>query len=202
MNTELVISLAGSRKNRSLKLRFLLSRYFYEEEVMNDEEIEFLFYTILDLAEASEDQLDKKMKKRIYILNFMLESSRLFQKVPNKQEKDKIFFYCSPILLQPHEYYGLKNGNFKFIKDSVSSQYSVKRKEKIRYSEPRRIGVGYRDKGSAQNTAINGEMSWEYYSTRTEEQQEDRFKLANLLIKGSQLQSEIDNEIEDYFLDF
>lgn len=202
MNTELVISLAGSRKNRSLKIRYLLSRYFYEEEVMNDKEIEFLFYSILDLAEASEDQLDKKMKNRSYILNFMLEKSRLFQKVPNKQERDKIFFYCSPILLQPHEYYGLKNGDFKFIKDCVSSQYSVKRKEKIRYSEQRRVGVGYRDKGSAQNTAIDGRMSWEYYSTRTEEQQEDQFKLAYLLTKGSLLQSEIDNEVEDSLLDF
>lgn len=201
MNTELVISLTGSRRSRSQWLRFRLSKLYYEGNVFSDSEIEYLFYIIFDFAEATEDQLDKRLKNRVHTLNFILESRNVLTETATKESMKKLLFYCGSILLTPHEYYGLKNGN-RDIDVDVSKLYSVKRKEKIRYPEQRRIGVGYRDKGNAQNIAINGEMNWEYYSTATKDLQENTFSIANLLYRGATLQSEIDNEIEDELHDF
>lgn len=201
MNTELVINLSGSRRSRSQWLRYRLSQLYYEEKEITAQEMEYLFYVIFDFAEADEEQLDKKMQNRLHTLNFILESRDVFMQQQDEVSKKKIFFYCGGIILPPHEYYGLKNDG-QFICKPASSLYSVKRMEKKKYPEQRRVGVGYRDKGSARNIAKNGEMNWEYYSTKTDFREKTDFSLASLLVRGSQLQTEIDNEIEDSLFDF
>lgn len=203
MNTELVISLKGNRTTRSSWLRYRLSKYFYEGETFTPQEYEYLLYLILDLAEAKNEQLPKKMQNRVLILNWILNNSfQLMQKLEEKELK-MFSFYVGDLKLTPHEYYGLKYGYFK-QDEPVSNLYSIKRLEKKRYPEQRRIGVGYRDKGSAQIEAINGAPKWQYTAQFTEETHEKakKYSLARLLTESSELTSELEDEIEDFFLDF
>jgi hypothetical protein len=143
----------------------------------------------MDFCECPPEQLGRK------ISSSAKQIKELFALVPSLLGKDnKTKIWCriklntslSELILPNYEYYGLKYSKPRILETNPSELLKVRIFEKRRYPDPKYIGVGYRDKGSAKKPAEDGTFSWEYYAQFTDEEEEVDNSLSSLLTKEIQ----------------
>lgn len=156
MQTELVKVRRGSDREIGMNVRYILSKYSYEG--ITEEEYRNLWEgTIYLLRKYGRGEV---AGLKAIQLSLLADNLRYIN--PNGRPKGgRKFLTVDPILtkviLSPHAYYGLRGQA-----DSMSRVgFLVKILTKRRYAAQSRIGVGYRDKGTARKPHWDGSPGWQ-----------------------------------------
>jgi len=160
--------------------RFLLAKMLYErEEGLHLDEFLVLWELYLQLLEVNSKDPSFSEKygeffKNSFIFFRELGSQREFpiriEENENLQYLERITEVLEPILPTRSAYFGLKG------QKSLKSGFSLVFQEELlqrKISEGRRIGVGYRDKGSRRDPAFDGSPDWREVAMSL---QEDRIR--------------------------
>jgi hypothetical protein len=169
------VKIKKGTKKKNL-FRFLLAKLFYEkEEGLHLDEFIVLWELLLDLQEMSAQ--DQSFYEK-YGNFFEEENHKFFEKLGRCQEfplrveanPDEIEKYVKrfqPLLPSRSAYFGLKgqNGIRSGFLLTFAAQLPLRK-----IPEGRRIGVGYRDKGSRRNLAEDGSPDWREVARNSQEE--------------------------------
>jgi len=161
-----------SRKIRRITLeRYLVSRIVHQVEEVSFADILILYDNLLWLQEKAEKDpgFQQKFGKDLSVVTEILKGTRFSpDSFPTTVRKLSVKFRTS----LENFYYPMRNING--VERHLKGLYSVKPhketgtpREKLK--EPRRIGVGYKDKGHRRNEAIDGSPRWQDVTTWREE---------------------------------
>jgi hypothetical protein len=142
--------------------KFLLSKLLYErKEKLSEEEIVLLFLSREKVVEkaAIDSEFHRRYGQLIFLTRHIFVNLEAF--VVDQESIDRFrvqlepFFTHGRAQLSPQIFYG---GRLEY---NVRMQAAQPRKTKPR----NRIGVGYRDKGNAKDSALDGSPSWQEVAT-------------------------------------
>lgn len=144
--------------------RFLLAKMLYEAEDSGLHLDEFIVLTTVyyNFFEETDPSFIKKYGNDLERLLPFFQNIGEAKEFPLRLELDeelktKLIEWIGPLLPTPHSYYGLR-GNRDLRKSySISFNDTI---EPTKIRTPRYVGVGYRDKGTCRNSAIDGSPSW------------------------------------------
>lgn len=165
--------------NRMVLFRFLLAKTVYSPDGISLEEY-LLLYTLYFTFEENGDPLFQEKYKEFLVkaLEFLtiINEIRFFPIIPTEEQRIMIKEFFQGYLPSAREYFGLCGQ--RNLRDS----YRLVLHDAI---EPRRfppkkiIGVGYKDKGTRRNTAVDGSPSWKevasFFSYRDREAEDSGF---------------------------
>jgi hypothetical protein len=157
--------------------RFLLAKMLYErEEGLHLDEFLVLWELYLQLLEVLSKDPSFREKYELFFQNSFVFFNELgnqkefpirIEENENSQYLERISKVLEPMLPTRSAYFGLKG------QKSLKSGFSLIFQEELlerKVSAPRRIGVGYRDKGSRRDPAFDGSPDWrEVAASRQEE---------------------------------
>lgn len=168
------VKIRKGTKKKNL-FRFLLAKLIYEaDEGLHLDEFLVLWELLLDLQDLSNQ--DPSFEEKYG--NFFKEDNRIFfkkislaQEFPIRIEADPknteiLISMFEPLLPSRSAYFGLK-GQKEIRSGFLISFTSELPLRKI--PEGRRIGVGYRDKGSRRDPALDGSPDWREVSQNSQE---------------------------------
>lgn len=158
--TERVRYFRTKRKFRFLDLRYLIAKFTFESERCTEEDFLCLFETLEWLEEHCQKGTSRFFKYRLFILsekrNILIGARKILSGGSSWSIGWRVNRIISlPVLLSPHEYFGLKNQIYKEQEPSVFFRNVELRKFTIPY-----VGVGYKDKGSSRLVAYDGTPDW------------------------------------------
>ena len=151
-----------SRKLWVLRFKFLLSKLSYEGEEFSEQNLEELNFLAMEIYNKGEKDVTwRKFSKQISLLkDFQKNIIILTSKRNSKSCWYRFPRECLGMIQTEYAYFGLKNQ--KIFKD-----YSlIWRVRKIVKHPPHRyVGVGYKDKGTCSNRAVDGSPGWKQVAT-------------------------------------
>lgn len=162
--------------NRIVLLRFLLAKLVYSNEGLSLEEYLCLYHLFYDLTECSDPIFISKYKEKLEKVSHLLERMRGVRSFPVQYRKptiEKVREFLLDFIPSAREYYGLAGQrnlrqSFRLI---LNDTLIPKRCPPVRY-----IGVGYKDKGTRRNSAVDGSQGWKeigsYFSNQEREAEE------------------------------
>jgi hypothetical protein len=161
--------------------RFLLAKMLYErEEGLHLDEFLVLWELYLQLLEIQSKDPSFREKYGEFFKNSFVFFRELghqkefpirIEENENSQYLERISMVLEPMLPTRSAYFGLKG------QKSLKSGFSLVFQEELlqrKVPGPRRIGVGYRDKGSRRDPAFDGSPDWREVATS---KQEERIRL-------------------------
>ena len=205
MHTE-VVSIFGDERRLCLTLSYLLTEITDsdKDKVIDNQKIQQLWMMTMHFLDRSNGQLPKKFKGKKLTLLLLLRFLGNYLRSPTKLSnslKNNLRFYCRDLLLDKYQYYGFSNS---WVKDIGLSSITIKILPKRRFAPAPYIGVGYRDKGSANNSAVSG-ISFNTYmkSDQLKELDESFYKQDfNSSFDIIETCSQVDDDIEDVLMDY
>jgi hypothetical protein len=142
--------------------RFLLAKLLYEEKGgLHLDEFIILFELYYYFSEFKDPSFLEKYSEWFYQTELFfkdLAEEKEFPIIMEESDSDKLVPKLQPILPSKLAYFGLKgqrnlSNSFSIILNRTLFPKSVKNK--------RFIGVGYKDKGSRKDKAVDGSPSWQ-----------------------------------------
>lgn len=144
------------------ELKVLLSKVSYEEQGLDQDEIILMQELFLRLTFYAE----KDWNYMIWLAPLLAVQNLVYKIQPNQSRKNglKMEFLAigeagRDMILSPHEYFGLKNQEFREGKARLIWKYPRKVKPPIE----RYIGVGYKDKGNCRDLSWDGSPTMREY---------------------------------------
>jgi hypothetical protein len=198
----------GNERRLALTLCYRVTELTLKEnrkKIVSEKDVAQIWMMCLHFLDKNNQQLPKKLKGKKLQLLLLLRFLGSHLAGPTRMDRTlqhNLHFYIRPILLDSFEYYGYKNS---WVKELGLSNITMKILPKRRYSPAPYIGVGYRDKGSANNSAINGITVNELIKLHhLFEKNEERFydQDFNSSFHIIDTCSQVDNDIEDVLLDY
>lgn len=143
--------------------RFLLSKLVYDKENFDFRDLATLFENQLWLEKKvlEDEGFRTKFGKSLEDLSIILKQIN-FQQEFSIRALNRLSTRVKHVL----EKFILPNRNLLQAKSKVGGSYQLKDSQPLgiqrrKLREPSRIGIGYRDKGSAKNLAKDGSPSWQ-----------------------------------------
>lgn len=143
--------------------RYLASKLCYEKSKVSEIDLIVLYdnQLWLELKSSSDPDFHRKFGRSLEVLSSSLKEVNLSRGLTTKalnSLSNKIQTKMSDFLVP--------NRNYKDFKKRVAGSFSVLALQKPQIAnrhipEPRRIGTGYRDKGTRRNPAKDGSPSWQ-----------------------------------------
>ena len=145
-----------------LRFRFLLAQYRWDSERFDKNSLEELHYINQLMLERFEGNRNHR-KKFLLLLKLQDFIRRIGLQQSAETRKVVMWNYpreCIHVLPDAHTYFGLRGNEFQ------KTSYLKWRTSRARKNRPQRfIGVGYKDKGTWSNKAIDGSPSWKVVVT-------------------------------------
>jgi hypothetical protein len=148
MNTEMYL-VGVSRlkyKEKSLYVRYLISKLSYEKDGLTEEEQTNL-WILLDLMLENDYCVPNFSNLQIVSIQDEILRKGKLNLLRQGQQFWNVSNVIRQIILPPHEYFGLKFSKHGEKFRCIRMKYVIS--EKLRYPEKPYIGVGYKDKGKA-----------------------------------------------------
>jgi hypothetical protein len=200
MRTEVIITGPFSgwvkkTRNSETYLKYLMTKFLTEEEGISEIELQNMWIIVADLLEKPPENRN--------LTDFQLgliQEEYVGKIIPGKRRNGKQWFYSSApitcLVLNPHEYYGLKCQEWLGrVLDSVQLLY--REVTKLKYPDPKFIGVGYRDKGSQTKNSIEKKARLEadeaYYLSKKLLVRPARFN-----ITGTELKAKLELNLQQF----
>lgn len=145
-----------SKRMRFNYLRYLVNKIYFTEVTLSEEEQAIASLLQLELESYRDPSFQKKyasqLRETSFILTFSGYGSILLQSIPEVA----IAFATSDLCVTKWAFYGRYHSSY-------SNQFKIEeRVRRYRHPTPSRyVGVGYRDKGSSRNLAIDGTPTWQ-----------------------------------------
>lgn len=168
-------------------LRFLVAKLLYSDEGLSLEEYLTVYHLFYDLSEVTEPHFLAKHQEnleRVFKLLQAMKDVKVFPVQVREGQQAVLENLLGRFLPTPREYSGLAGQrdlrkSFRLVlNDTLVPQ---------KLPAPRYIGVGYKDKGTRRNTAIDGSQSWVEvgsYFANLEREAEDSSDSFDLEIDG------------------
>jgi len=162
--------------NRMVLLRFLLAKLVYSVEGLSLEEYLCLYHLYYDITEIRDPIFWTKYKEKLERVGLLLEKLggvTVFPVIFRAPTVEKVRATFQDIIPSAREYYGLSGQrdlrqSFRLV---LNDSLVPKRCPPVRF-----IGVGYKDKGTRRDTAIDGSPGWKeigtYFSNQEREAEE------------------------------
>jgi hypothetical protein len=161
--THLLISIGKKVKRISLQ-RYLLSKFYYEVDRIKEADVVCLFENQLWLESKSlkDSQFYRKFGKEVFYLSELLKNQNSSELSPKSLRRLTLRFTSNvPDFLVPKRNYGQWKSRFagSFHLNPILSK-EVRDFYNPKVPDRRRVGVGYRDKGSKRDLAYDGSPDW------------------------------------------
>lgn len=144
-------------------VRFILAKLLYDESGISIEEFLLLYHLFFDLVESRDPVFLSKYGPFLERVGTLLENekfsrSKAFPLIPENRGKEEIESFLKNFIPNRREYFGLKGQRL------LSSSYRLVFNDTLlpkRLPLKRYIGVGYSDKGTRRDLAVDGSPSWQ-----------------------------------------
>jgi hypothetical protein len=158
--TEQVLFFRTNKKFRFRDLQFLIAKLQFEPKEFTEDDYLTLYETWEWLLEKCTSSSHRFYKYRLFLLSenkhILRYASRL---IDGEQSRSPLYLgidrMFSNYILGAHQYFGMKNSEYKEQKPSC-----FYKKIELVKSDQRYIGVGYKDKGSSRDKSHDGTLDW------------------------------------------
>jgi len=164
MNTKPFVTISRRAKRITLQ-RYLLAKILYEKEKFNIADLGALFENQLWLERkcGTEEDFKKKFGRSLEVLSELLKlinfRVQISEKAINGFRKKLLDSELKDFIFPRRNFQSIRTQYGKFYQ--LSKEYSELYSKIRKVREVRRIGIGYRDKGTRKDPAKDGSPSWQ-----------------------------------------
>lgn len=140
-------------------LQFFISKLRYEGEEFSLRDLEVLHLVYLRALEISEHNPDWKRKYLVQLLELQEFIKHIRIHCSFKKSKETWWRFpreiAENLILSPRRFFGLKGQ-----KDFIVASLKRKQQKQVKVLPTRWMAVGYKDKGTRRNPAVDGSPTW------------------------------------------
>jgi hypothetical protein len=182
-------------------LRFLIAKLVYDEEGLHLDEYLALMESYIRLCDHKDPTFVAKYGEWLITIHPFIASLAGIKVFPllAKKRSPELEKVLAPLLPSPQAYFGYKGK--KEIRHGFTISVRNPFVPPAKLPPPRFIGVGYKDKGSRRNPALDGSPRWQDVASRIPTSNTPKLETSGLILNPPRAKTEVSDLLREILQD-